>query len=78
MVVHRTLAGSARTLRRFLILVLGGSVLLLGAAMIVLPGPALVVVPAGLMILGFEFAWARRWLRALRERLDGVRAAWVR
>jgi tellurite resistance protein TerC len=36
--------------------------------MIVLPGPAFVVIPAGLAILGLEFAWARHTLRALRKR----------
>jgi hypothetical protein len=35
--------------------------------MIVLPGPAFIVIPAGLAILGIEFAFARRWLRRLRE-----------
>ncbi len=39
-----------------------------GFAMIVLPGPAFVVIPAGLAILGLEFAWARHTLRALRKR----------
>jgi tellurite resistance protein TerC len=43
-------------------------VLAIGIALIVLPGPALVVIPVGLAILGAEFAWARRWLRKVRER----------
>jgi hypothetical protein len=29
-------------------------------------GPALIVIPAGLAILGLEFAFARRWLCQLR------------
>jgi len=36
--------------------------------MIVLPGPAIVVIPLGLGILGLEFAWARIWLKKVRER----------
>ena len=54
--------------RRFAVAVIGGTVVLLGIAMIVLPGPAFVVIPAGLAILGIEFAFARRWLRQLRAK----------
>ena len=45
----------------------GMTVLLLGLVMIVLPGPAMLVIPAGLAILGMEFAWARGWLRKARK-----------
>jgi uncharacterized protein (TIGR02611 family) len=53
--------------RRIVIFVVGSSVLLVGLLMIVLPGPAFIVIPAGLAILGIEFAWARRWLRKVKE-----------
>ena len=56
-----------RTARRIAVLVAGVSVVGVGVAMIILPGPALVVIPAGLAILSIEFAWARRWLRRLRD-----------
>lgn len=59
---------TVRVARRIAIGVIGGSVIALGLAMVVLPGPALLVLPAGLAILGLEFAWARRWLRRLREK----------
>jgi tellurite resistance protein TerC len=52
--------------RRIAVAVIGGSIVLLGIAMVVLPGPAIVVIPVGLGILGLEFAWARYWLRRLR------------
>jgi tellurite resistance protein TerC len=52
---------------RLIILVVGGSVLAVGVAMIVLPGPAFVVIPAGLAILATEFVWARRLLRRVRD-----------
>lgn len=52
--------------RRIVVAVIGGSILLLGVAMVVLPGPAIVVIPIGLGVLGLEFAWARHWLRKLR------------
>jgi len=58
--------------RRIAVAVIGGSVLLIGAAMIVLPGPAIIVVPLGLGILGLEFAWARIWLRKLRATAGNI------
>jgi uncharacterized protein (TIGR02611 family) len=53
--------------RRPVIAILGGSVLLVGVAMILLPGPAVIVVPLGLAILATEFAWARRAFRKARN-----------
>jgi len=58
--------------RRIVVAVIGGSILLLGVAMVVLPGPAIIVIPLGLGILGLEFAWARIWLRKLREAANDV------
>jgi len=54
--------------RRIAVTVVGFTVLAVGIAMIVLPGPAIVVIPLGLGILGLEFAWARIWLKKVRER----------
>ncbi|MFL6619629.1 MAG: PGPGW domain-containing protein [Povalibacter sp.] len=56
-----------RWARRVAIAVLGGTVVLIGICMIVLPGPAVLVIPAGLAILGLEFAWAKQWLEKVRE-----------
>ena len=56
-----------RQARRIVILILGMTVLLIGIALLVLPGPAFVVIPIGLAILATEYAWARRWLRLIRE-----------
>ena len=55
-------------LRKCLVAVLGGALLIAGVAMLVLPGPAVVVIPAALAILAIEFLWARRWLAWLRDR----------
>lgn len=57
-----------RWARRIVITLSGFTVLAVGVAMIVLPGPAFLVIPAGLAILGLEFAWARHTLRALKAR----------
>jgi tellurite resistance protein TerC len=58
--------------KRIVIGVVGGSVLVVGVAMIVLPGPAFVVIPLGLGILSLEFAWARNWLRRVKQRARAV------
>ena len=56
--------------RRIVIGLVGLTVLLIGVIMIFTPGPALVVIPVGLAILSIEFAWARVWLRHLRESIS--------
>jgi len=57
-------------IRRLIIGVVGGMVLLIGFALIFLPGPAVVVIPLGLAILATEFAWARRYVHKARELLE--------
>lgn len=61
------LEATYRTARRVAIAVVGGTVLLFGVLMTIGPGPGLLTVAAGLGILGLEFAWARRWLRRVKE-----------
>jgi len=61
-----------RWARRIAVAVIGGSIVLLGVAMVVLPGPAIIVIPLGLGVLGLEFAWARHWLRKLRATANDV------
>jgi tellurite resistance protein TerC len=48
------------SLRKVVVAIIGGTVVLIGLALIVLPGPAFIVIPIGLAILATEFAWARR------------------
>jgi tellurite resistance protein TerC len=57
-------------LKKLLVALVGGALLIAGLAMLVLPGPAVVVIPAALAILALEFLWARRWLAWLRERYE--------
>jgi uncharacterized protein (TIGR02611 family) len=61
--------------RRMIIAVIGGTILLIGVAMIVLPGPAVVVSPIGLAVLATEFVWARRWLRKARKLFKKAKAS---
>lgn len=62
-----------RTLRRVVVGVIGGTIVLIGIALILLPGPAIIVIPLGLLVLGSEFAWARRLLRRGKEMIAKVR-----
>ena len=59
-----------RTARRIAVLAVGSTVVLLGIVMLVTPGPGLLVIPIGLAILGAEFAWARLWLRKVRQSIS--------
>jgi tellurite resistance protein TerC len=56
--------------RRIVVFVVGATVVIVGIVMIVTPGPAFVVIPVGLAILSIEFAWARLWLKHIRERIS--------
>ncbi len=49
-------------LRKLIVLVIGGTVVLIGIAMVFTPGPSMLVIPAGLAILSIEFVWAQRLL----------------
>ena len=50
-------------MKKLFVALIGGTVLLLGAAMLVLPGPGLLVVAGGFAILATEFIWARLAMR---------------
>lgn len=66
------LFGTYKLAKRIVIGIVGGTVLLIGIAMVVLPGPAFVVIPVGLGILSIEFAWARLWLRKVKAKAQAV------
>jgi len=59
-------------IRKFIVALVGGSLLAVGVAMIVLPGPAIVVIPIALAILALEFACARQWQTQFRERIKSI------
>jgi uncharacterized protein (TIGR02611 family) len=70
-------------MRKVIVALVGGTVVLVGIALLVLPGPGLLIVAAGIAILATEFLWARRALRnakgavAKARRRSGIRA-WLR
>jgi uncharacterized protein (TIGR02611 family) len=61
-----------KVVRRVIVSVVGGTVVLIGIALLVLPGPAFIVIPVGLAILATEYAWARRWLKKARRMASNV------
>lgn len=68
--IKRAVHITYKVARRIVVGLVGLTVLLFGVVMIVTPGPALVVIPVGLAILSIEFAWARAWLRRLRQSIS--------
>ena len=72
--IHRFAVTTYRQAKRLVILLVGGTVLVVGLAMILLPGPAVLVIPLGLGILAVEFAWARRWLVRAQQKAQSLRS----
>jgi uncharacterized protein (TIGR02611 family) len=60
-------------MKKFFIGLIGGTVVLIGVAMLVLPGPGALVIAGGLAILATEFIWARRALRNAKGAVAKVR-----
>ncbi len=62
-----------RPVRRAIVIVIGGTLLLLAIAGMVLPiMPGVIFVPFALAILAVEFAWAARWLKKLKKTAGNV------
>ena len=59
-------------MRKLVVAITGGTLLLLGLAMIALPGPAIVVIPAALAILATEFLWARHALQKCKSAIGAA------
>ena len=68
--IRRTIDLTYKAARRIVVAIVGVTVVLLGLIMLVTPGPGLAVIPIGLAILSIEFAWARHWLRKVRETIS--------
>jgi uncharacterized protein (TIGR02611 family) len=58
---------SMQKTKRLFKIVLGFTLLVIGAAMLVLPGPGWLTIGLGLLVLAAEFIWARRLLKRLNE-----------
>jgi tellurite resistance protein TerC len=55
--------------RKYIVTVIGFSMIAIGFAMVVLPGPAFIFIPAGLAILATEFVWAKKFLQKVNRKL---------
>lgn len=66
-----------RPVRRVIVSVIGGTLLLLALIGVIMPiMPGFIFLPFGLAILAVEFAWAARWLKKIRRTAQGVRDRW--
>ena len=62
-----------RPVRRAIVLVIGGTLLLLALVGMVLPiMPGIIFIPLALAILAAEFTWAARWLVKITKSAKGV------
>jgi len=61
-----------KVVQRVIVSVIGATVVLIGIALLVLPGPAFVVIPEGTRNSRHIYAWARRWLRKLRQMASDI------
>src|SRR5712672_347226 len=68
LMAHQVLHHTLRAARRIGITIAGVIVILAGVAMLVLPGPGILTIVLGLMILGSEFEFARRWVATIKMR----------
>ncbi len=56
-----------RKIKKIIISIVGGILLIIGIIMIIVPGPAYLIIPAGLGILGSEYMWARKLHQKLKS-----------
>ena len=54
-------------IRRTLVGLIGGTIVIIGLLLVFLPGPGALVILVGLAVLGTEFVWARRLVKRARE-----------
>ncbi len=63
---------SEKTLRKIWIALSGGTLILLGLAMLVLPGPGLITLAGGFAVLATEFTWAAVVTRHIRRHAEAL------
>jgi hypothetical protein len=61
--------------RKAVVAIVGGTLLIIGVALIFLPGPAVVVIPLALVLLATEFAWARRCIDKAKQLFRQVKGS---
>ncbi len=58
-----------RRARRYVILVLGVTLFLLGVLLVFIPGPGILVLLLALAVLATEFIWAKHFLSRMKEKM---------
>lgn len=61
--------------RKIVVLVIGGTLIVLGIVMLVIPGPGWLTIFGGLAVLATEFAWARWMLKYAKARASQLMEA---
>jgi tellurite resistance protein TerC len=59
--------------KRVIKIVIGFTVVMLGAAMLMLPGPGMITIILGLAILGSEFVWARILIKRFEQEANNFK-----
>ena len=62
-----------KQLKKAIIGIIGGTIVLIGIVMIVLPGPAFLIIPLGLSILATEFLWAKKMVAVLKTKMEKIK-----
>lgn len=60
--------------KRFFVALIGGTLVLVGIALLVLPGPGIVIMFGGLALLASEFLWARRAMQHCKSAFTEARS----
>ncbi|MFB9907686.1 PGPGW domain-containing protein [Allokutzneria oryzae] len=68
--------GASKQMKRLLIMLLGGALVVVGIILLVLPGPGLLLVLAGLVTLAAEFPSLEKYVDPVRDRaMKGMESA---
>jgi len=59
-----------KKIKKFIISLTGGTLLIIGVIMIIIPGPAYLIIPAGLSILGTEYLWAQELNKKIKNKIN--------
>lgn len=55
-----------RKIKKFIVAVIGFTIMLVGLIVVFLPGPAILIIPVGIAILATEFVWAEKLLHQFK------------
>lgn len=59
-------------MKKIIISILGGALVMLGAIFIIVPGPSLLLLIPGFYLLSLEYEWAKVWLKKCQRLLTKI------